>query len=68
MRGVPLTEINARAARTVGVLRTLGFTHVLMIPDSKGRRLFDAVSSVFYSRQFCRQPFLFLKISEAIHP
>jgi hypothetical protein len=58
-----MSEIGASAAKTVGILRTLGFTHVLMIPDSESQRLFDAVSSLFYSCQFCRQPFLFLKIS-----
>jgi hypothetical protein len=63
MRGVSMTEIGASAGKTVGIFRTLGFTHILMIPDSESRCLFEAVSSLFYSRQFCRQLFLFLKIS-----
>ena len=40
-----MSKIGASAAKTVGILRTLGFTHVLMIPDSESRRLFDAVKA-----------------------
>jgi len=38
-----LTERGASAARTVAQIEALHFTHVLIIPDSESRMLYDAV-------------------------
>jgi sulfopyruvate decarboxylase TPP-binding subunit len=38
-----VSERGASAARTLGRIRDLGFTHVLMIPDTEGRLLYEAV-------------------------
>lgn len=40
-----MSERGARAARTVAQIEALGFTHVLLIPDSESRLLYDAVRS-----------------------
>ncbi len=38
-----MSERGASAARTVAQIQALGFTHVLLIPDSESRLLYDAV-------------------------
>jgi sulfopyruvate decarboxylase TPP-binding subunit len=38
-----MSEGGASAIRTLEQIRTLGFTHVLMIPDSESRLFYDAV-------------------------
>ena len=40
-----MSDTGVSAAKTVEILKTLGFTHVLMIPDGESRRLFDAVEA-----------------------
>jgi sulfopyruvate decarboxylase subunit alpha len=40
-----MSERGASAARTVAQIEALGFTHVLLIPDSESRLLYDAVRS-----------------------
>jgi len=40
-----MNETGASAAKTIEILKALGFTHVLMIPDSESRQLFDAVET-----------------------
>jgi sulfopyruvate decarboxylase TPP-binding subunit len=40
-----MTETGASAAKTVEILKALDFTHVLMIPDSESRLLFDAIEA-----------------------
>jgi hypothetical protein len=40
---MPGAERGASAARTLARIEALGFTHVLMIPDSESRLLYDAV-------------------------
>lgn len=40
-----MNETGASTAKTVEILKTLGFTHVLMIPDSENRLLFAAVEA-----------------------
>lgn len=42
-RRVP-PERGASAARTLAQIEALGFTHVLMIPDSESRLLYDAIA------------------------
>lgn len=39
-----MSGTGASAARTVGVLKDLGMTHAVMIPDSESRLLFDLLS------------------------
>ena len=38
-----LSERGASAAKTLAALKVLGFTHVLMIPDSESRLLYQAI-------------------------
>jgi sulfopyruvate decarboxylase subunit alpha len=40
-----MSERGASAKRTVAQIEALGFTHVLLIPDSESRLLYDAVRS-----------------------
>jgi sulfopyruvate decarboxylase subunit alpha len=40
-----MSERGASASRTVAQIAALGFTHVLLIPDSESRLLYDAVRS-----------------------
>jgi sulfopyruvate decarboxylase subunit alpha len=40
-----MSERGASATRTVAQIQALGFTHVLLIPDSESRLLYDAVRS-----------------------
>jgi sulfopyruvate decarboxylase subunit alpha len=40
-----MSERGASASRTVAQIEALGFTHVLLIPDSESRLLYDAVRS-----------------------
>ena len=40
-----MSETGASAAKTIEILKALGFTHVLMIPDNESRLLFDAVEA-----------------------
>src|SRR5262245_29646726 len=40
-----MSERGASAARTVAQIEALGFTHVLLIPDSESRLLYHAVRS-----------------------
>jgi sulfopyruvate decarboxylase TPP-binding subunit len=40
-----MSERGASATRTVAQIEALGFTHVLLIPDSESRLLYDAVRS-----------------------
>lgn len=39
------SERGASAARTLAEIQALGFTHVLMIPDSESRLLYEAIRS-----------------------
>lgn len=39
----PPGERGASAAKTLAAIKTLGFTHVLMIPDSESRLLYQAI-------------------------
>jgi len=38
-------ELGASAAKSMAVIKSLGFTHVLMIPDSESRLLYDAIGN-----------------------
>lgn len=40
-----MNETGASAAKTVEILKLLGFTHVLMIPDSESRQLFATLEA-----------------------
>ena len=51
-----LSERGASAARTLATIEALGFTHVLMIPDTESRLLYDAVrSSALFVITPCRE-------------
>jgi len=43
--GAGMSERGASAGRTLARIEALGFTHVLLIPDSESRLLYDAVRS-----------------------
>ena len=43
-RPAPAVEPGASATNTVAALRTLGFSHVVAIPDSESARLYDAIA------------------------
>ena len=40
-----MSETGASSARTIETLKRLGFTHVLMLPDSENRQFFAAVEA-----------------------
>ncbi|MEW6333759.1 MAG: hypothetical protein AB1558_05780 [Thermodesulfobacteriota bacterium] len=45
LKQAPPGEHGAGAARTLAVIKALGFTHALIIPDSESRLLYDAIGN-----------------------